>query len=318
MSSYSRRQVIRDLGIASAAGILSATAPGYGQKIKSTGTTISPSDLYLIFPGAWLCCFENGGINVVTTDFTEHTYDLGISLPSGQPRMPIEKGATYSVSVAGYTPAANSQAIVASMKSGSQGLIFANAQRKSSIPAGLRAISLPIPSAIHPAALLSGITIGIDPSITQIPNIQHWPAALAFIYSGWTSASVTSSDTTQPVVTLNSGPITHLSFRTCLTAKCNMPLNCAIDCTEIAADVAHAQIVFKSMMDLLDLGVKPEPTLKFPDCTSGPTGAGGTWGVSIDPGSDPNIDRSEIGMPVECGHFANLHNCAAGVGIVGA
>ena len=257
-------------------------------------------------------------MNIVTTDFADHTDDLGISWPSGQPRMPIEKGSTYTVSVAGYTPAANSQALVASMKSDSQGLIFTNVKRLSSMPAGLRTISLPMPSAIHPAALLSGIAINVDPSITQIPSIQSWPAALAFIYSGWTSASVTSSDTTQPVVTLNSGPITHLSFRTCLTAKCNMPLNCAIDCTEIAADVAHAQIVFKSMMDLLDLGAKSAPTLKFPGCTPGPTGAGGTWGVSIDPGSDPNIDKSEVGMPVECGHFANLHNCAAGVGIVGA
>jgi hypothetical protein len=112
-----------------------------------------------------------------------------------------------------------------------------------------------------------------------------------------------------------------------------MPAITTVDCDQIDRETIHAQAVFKSIMDLLDLGGKAEPTLCFPKCTPGVGGTPDTWGgVSIVCGSDSNIDPTEIGMPSTsyCGRsgggpfakahqfFANLHNCAAGVGIVGA
>lgn len=320
MSRYSRRHILRALGAASAAGALSFTMPGCKKgSQQASPKVVTPNDLYLIFPGSWLFCFENGRINALTTNFDDHTYDFGMSLPSGQPRATIEVDQTYTVDVSGYTPASSSQALFTDMKSASQGLLFTGVTRNQGATSGLRTISLPMPSEIHPAALIKGVAIGIDPSITQIPSIVQWPAALALIYSGWTFATVTSSDQGQSTVRLSPGQPTHLSFRTCLKSRCDTPLGCVLDCKQIAADIDHAQKVFKSMMDLLVFPTgKPSPTLTFPPCTPGTGGMGGTFDVSIDPGKDPDIQKSEIGMPVECIQFGSLHNCAAGVGIVGA
>jgi hypothetical protein len=333
MSSYSRRRILRDLGMASAAGMISLALPG--QKARRA---LLSTDLYLIFPGAWLACFEkdvNGKpcLNLVTTDCSCHLYDMGITLPKGQSRLPIAGDQVYNVTVNGYTPSTDSTTLVAPMIKANQGLIFSGIKRNSSKPAGLRTISAPIPATIEPAALLAGVTINADPSVTYNSNIQYWPAALVLTYPGWTSATVTRIGDTQPLLTAQPGQAAHLSFRTCITGRCNMPAITTVDCDQIDRETIHAQAVFKSIMDLLDLGGKAEPTLCFPKCTPGVGGTPDTWGgVSIVCGSDSNIDPTEIGMPSTsyCGRsgggpfakahqfFANLHNCAAGVGIVGA
>jgi hypothetical protein len=316
MPRYTRRRILRDLGVASAAGAASVLLPGCKKKTKAT----VPSDLYLILPGSWLFCFEDGGINAVTTDLSGHTYDFGLSPPQNQTRVPIEKDQTYTVAVSGYMPAPNSQALVTDMKNASQGIVFSNVTRDRAKTSGLRTIKLPMPSKIHPAALLKGVSIGIDPAISQIPSIQQWPAALALIYSGgWSSVSVTSSDANQSTVTVSPDQHNHLSFRTCQTSKCGDPGCGGIDCKQIEADVTHAHMVFDSLMTLLQFpNGKSGPTITFPQCVPDASGVGGTFNVTVDRGADYNIDTSEIGMPARCQLFGHLHNCAAGAGIVGS
>lgn len=316
MPPYTRRRIIRDLGVTSAAGAASVVLPGW----KKGTTTAASGDLYLIFPGSWLFSFENGGISAFTTHFTDHIYDFGISPPKDQKRAPIEKGHSYGVAVAGNPMASTPQALVADMIKASQGFIFKNVNRNQAVTSDLRTIVLPLPSAIHPAALIKGVTIDIAPNISQIPSIGQWPAALALIYSGgWTSVSITDKNTNQVVMTVSADQHNHVSFRTCQTTKCDKVLGCAIDCTEIKADVQHAHLVFNSIMTLLRFpdGVST-PTITFPPCIPNVGSAGGTFAVTVDPGADSSIGVSEIGMQRQCGRFGNLHNCAAGAGIIGA
>jgi hypothetical protein len=110
--------------MASAAGMISLALPG--QKARRA---LLSTDLYLIFPGAWLACFEkdvNGKpcLNLVTTDCSCHLYDMGITLPKGQSRLPIAGDQVYNVTVNGYTPSTDSTTLVAPMIKANQGLIF--------------------------------------------------------------------------------------------------------------------------------------------------------------------------------------------------
>jgi hypothetical protein len=312
MPRYTRRRILRDLGVASAAGAATALLPGWKKMAKTTAS----SDLYLILTGSWLLCFEDGGINAVSVDVSDHTYDVGLSPPQPKGRVPIEKDQPYTVTVKGsYTPAQNSQVLVADMKAAGQGIIFNNVARNRAKTSGLRTIKLPMPSKIHPAALFSGVGIAIDPAISQIPTINQWPAAYALIYSGgWSSVSVASNDGSQGPVTMTPDQDNHLSFRVCQKAKCDNPGSGAITCEAIKADVTHALTVFGSFMELLQFpNGQTAPTITFPPCEK-------ISQVKVYRGADHNIQPGEVGMPAKARWqlFGNLHNCAATAGIVGS
>jgi hypothetical protein len=314
MPQYTRRRILHDMGVASAVGAVSLLTPGCKEKVKAA----VPQDLYLIFPGSWLFSFEKGGISAFTTHFSDHTYDFGISPPKSQNRVSIEKGQTYTVEVSGNDPAPPSQTLVADMVKAQQGPIFKSVTCNSLATPGLRRIKLPMPNKIHPAALLKGVIFSIDPNVSQVLNVNQWPAAFAFIYSGdWTSMSV--SHGSQKIFTVSPDQHAHVSFRVCQTSKCDQTSGCGpTTCKELEADVAHAQCVFTSLMALLHFpdGVS-QPTIGFLPCVPGT----GDIGVTIDPGADGNIQPSEIGMKGledRCKRFGHLHNCAASAGIVGA
>lgn len=323
MPKITRRQVIQQAGTLSAGALASLAFPGCKRLSRPAFTTPDPSSLYLIFTGAWAFCFESDGLNVVSTHYDEHTYDLGVSLPGGQPRMSLLKDAPYTVAIgSGYTKTPIQNLVSPMIRSGQGVILSAGIQRQSTAAAGRHTISLPPPTSISPVGLLKGVTINIDQSVSQIPTIVEWPSALALVYSGaWDFVTITSpAGSGQPDVNISAGDLvhSHLSFRTCVTAECNQPPDCTINCTVINHDIAHAGKVFDSLAGMFDFKGKPQPSVTFPPCIPDPSGVGGKFPVSIRLGDDANISGSEIGIPAACPRFARLHNCAASTIIAGA
>ncbi len=315
MPEISRPQAIQTIASTSAAALSSMALAGCKQSQKAALAAVpDPSNLYLIFTGAWVLCLENNQINVMTTHSDEHSYDLGVSRPAGQPRMPLEKDQVYTVNINGYSPASTISNLLSPLAG--QALILQGVACKPIKPAGARTISLPMPSSIGLNAILDGVTLNVGTSTVQ----KQWPTAFALVYSGpWTYMTVTSSDGPQPMVNVSADtiPYSHLSFRTCLTTECNMSPDPTVHCDKVNKDIAHAKKVFGSLTAMLDFGSRSAPTLDFPPCTQGASGGSDKWPVTIECGLDNNIDPTEVGMPENgCNRYAHLHNCAAGTIIV--
>jgi hypothetical protein len=79
MKPWSRRRVLRDLSVASAAALtaspLRALAPT--KKDAATCTPTGSADLYVIVSGPWLFMVQPPGIRAVTVDDSFHTYLAG-------------------------------------------------------------------------------------------------------------------------------------------------------------------------------------------------------------------------------------------------
>jgi hypothetical protein len=318
MPEISRRQVIQSVAGASLAALASTSVSSCKRPAMAGPNPPDPS-LYLIFAGAWAFSFENGGVLVLTTDFVDHSYDLGVSLPQDQPRMTLEKGKCYDVAVKGYSPAGTYSDFVSSL--GDQALILNKIPRKPiSKETDIRTISLPMPTSISPAALLKGVTID------NASGVKEFPTALALIYSGaWESVTITRADNLQPKVNIKREdlPHGHLSFRTYMTKECNTIPDCSVlNCDKLNDDIDHAKTVFDSLMGLFDFKnaptPSPVPTITIPKCDAHANGTSHPWPVGIVPGPNANIDRSEVGMPAATCRFSQLHNCASGTVIVGS
>ena len=316
MPKISRRQAIQGVAGASLAALASTAISSCK---KSTKAAPDPS-LYLIFTGAWAFSFENGRVLVLTTDFVDHSYDLGVSLPKGQPRMTIEKGKCYNVEVPGHSSTSTFKDLVKPLAGNA--LILNNIPRRPiPQPTDSRTLSLPLPSSISPAALLTHVTIN------NVSDVNEFPTALALIYSGaWSSVTITRAGDPEPMVNIARAdlPHGHLSFRTCMATECNTTFKCVVpDCDKLNnIDIPHATAVFDSLMGLFDFQhapiPSPVPTITIPRCDAQANGASRPWPVSIDPGPNSNIDPSEVGMPPVPCKFSQLHNCASGTIIVGS
>jgi len=75
--------------------------------------------------------------------------------------------------------------------------------------------------------------------------------------------------------------------------------------------VDHANKVFTSFLQFLQVANIPTQPVAFEPCTQG------IWPLKVEHGSNANVEDYEIGIdhPI-C--FANLHNCASGTMIVGS
>jgi len=302
MAAYSRRRLIRDLGLFSASAALafprspSALAARVGQTAWNPPAP-NPNDLYILFTGPWLLSMEGPSVRVVTTDYQKvtHSYSYFDSLhPAAKPPQ-LSKDRTYILSVQGYSAAPDNSSLLASMVQANQGLIFksANATFTGSKTPGLRTIVVPRPTWIRPAALLKGVSFQVTPGLTKTSSIAEWPSALLFVYSGWTTASL-SIDSDAPSLTLRSGQPTHLEF-----LICPGPVPCATpgsgDCNSADADAAHAQDYFNDLMGLLNFAQGySKPTVAIPSCVAGVNP------VHVRRGDDPYIGCGELGLAPMC------------------
>lgn len=346
MYSNSRREVLRNLAAFSAVGCLSHGPLAIKELSLATAPPSLPpvtaNDFYLILTGAWLLSFDlvPGKVCAVTTDFKAmHKYDFLKSSDSSAKPQSIEINdisKPYMVSVNGYTPADSSQTLVKDMVSAKQGLIFQKVTTDLSTTSSLRIVEADLPTYIHPAAVLSGVSITIDPHISQIAGPTTLPSAYILIYSGnWTSANVTSPDASQSNLSYQSGSPSHVRFRVCPTGTCDS-IPSTVDCTMVANEEQHNHDVFLSLLRLLTIPSGLVTDIQFPTCTQG------NPYLCIAKGEDQSVTNNEVGLPdtpQPCTAakekakskkspnthtdqfniaYANLHNCAASGMIVGS
>ena len=321
MSSISRRKLIYDLGMISGAGLLSARSFGSLKDQKAQRCTTVSQDFYVILAGSWVIVFDraNNLVRAVTVDRNDHNYEYAVTTDNPAVTTPIQPNKTYEVDVQGHKTA-SPQALVQPMAQKNQGILFNDQVTLSSNRrANLRTISLPMPSEIHPAALIKSLYsvpshnysfISVDPTTTQRPTVEQLPGAFAFVYSGWTSASLTLDGTSQRTFNPASG-VAHLQFRICPKDACDQPIPC--NCAAMGQHEQHAQEAFGDLLGLLNFKSGNKPSINFPPCT------GTNSQMTVQLGDDCNISPSEVGMFADsCGRIGNLHTCAASGMIVGS
>lgn len=321
MSGISRREVIRQLGLISAAGSISGMSFAKPKGDRNSRLDAINNDFYVIFPGAWLFSFDsaNNAISAITTDRTDHTYQYAVSSDSTVNLTPILINKTYSVQVQGHS-AGKPASLIQTMIQNNQGTFFNDQVDLSSTSRNdLRTISFPMPSAIHPAALFmanrGGPLVSADSANTLQSSVIYIPGAVAFVYSGWTSGSLILEGTTLRTFSPSSGGA-HLLFRVCPTATCDHPIPCDSNyAAAVTQQEQHAKQVFSDLLGLLAYKAGGPPTLSFPTC------AGTDTGITVGLGSDKTLSGLETGMfPDPCGggKFGTLHTCAAAGLFVGA
>jgi hypothetical protein len=279
MTPWSRRRVLRDLSVASAAALTASPLRAFAPA-KSAATTCTPTgspDLYLIVSGPWLFMVQPPGIRAVTIDDSYHTYLAG-ELPPGSrfPQVSMSNGQDVSLAMTWQTgpPTAPISSLIAPMATNDTGLVYAAGVTPVSSPPVLRSVTLPTPTAITPLALLTNANyFTFTPSDLRNAQgiIAQWPSALAFIYRGWNTATFTSAQFSSPIVITNDNTTpTHIQFRIMMNGT--MP-----------ADHAHA--FFGNLMKLLSFPSGNPPSVNPPTQT-----------VCFTLGNDPNILPCELGL----------------------
>jgi hypothetical protein len=321
MSTISRREIIRQLALISAAGSFRGMSFAKGKEDLYSRPKPITRDFYVIFSGAWLFSFDSPTqISAMTTKCRQHKYQYGVSSKNNKlARLPV--GKNYTIQVQGNSLPKQPGDLIQAMIQNNQGIFFNNqVQLSSSLPTGLRKISLSIPSAIEPAALFTatrgGPLVSADPSNTLQPSVNYIPGAVVFVYSGWTSASFALNATSILTFDASNGGA-HLMFRVCPAATCDHPIPCDTNYpAAVAQQEQHAKQVFTDLLGLLDFQTGSQPTLSFPVCTGDDTG------IVVNPGSDKTLNYFETGMFQDpCGgggKLGTLHTCAAAGLVVGA
>jgi hypothetical protein len=322
MKAYSRRHLLRDLGIASvssAMGIPLIAGCKEQQKQEAQKSPIGASDLYIIFSGPWLFWTDKNttDLTVVTSIYkkVKHEYYLLDTLNAANGGTDLNLNTPVSLVVTGATPAPQGTDLFASMKANDQGLFFND---KVTLPAktpNTLRLTVTRPSAIVPAALMKGVGVKLDSTFTTHTKIDQWPGSLLFIYRGWTGATYTGASSKLDIQP--GGGKTHWAFR--IKPEMNMPSDCN------NPDVWHAEDYFSQLMTVLNFPDSAQPTIKIPPCLNGVSQ------ITVKRGDDPNVGCPEVGMKGTCDDtfrpvgFAEdnrlktiqLVNCAPGGGVGG-
>ena len=281
MTPWSRRRVLRDLSVASAAALTASPLRAFAPAKKSAATTTciptGSADLYVIVSGPWLLMVQPPGIRAVTVDDSLHTYLAG-ELPPGSrfPQVAMSNGQDISLAMTWQTgpPTTPISSLILPMATSDTGLIYSAGVTPVSSPPALRSVTLPTPTAITPLALLANTNyFTFTPSDLRNAQgvIAQWPFALAFIYRGWSTATFTSAQFSSPIVINNDNQTpTHVQFQVMMEGT--MPSD-------------HAHVFFGNLMKLLNFPSGNPPSVNPPTQT-----------VCFSLGNDPNIQPCELGL----------------------
>lgn len=344
MHVQSRRQILRNLSLLSAANAFRFPALGLHTMLQSPASNISnpdKNDLYILLTGSWVMSFDqaNQKLLAISTHNDGHTYDYSVPLdPKSKPEA-IGKDKTYHLDVTGHT-ANDSQTLIGEMRDAGLGFLFKNVELADlSTRRDLRRIELPIPTYVRAAAIVYGITINISPAISQIQQPIGLPSALVLIYSGAAWNATVTSPASGKRSFQRSGSSTHIRFRVCPSLSCGH-LPTRTRCSDVSPVEAHNREVFKDMLKLLKFPPgTPMPNITFPACLQG--NPNDDTQLYVDRGPDQNLADWEVGLPAKPSpasiaappnlspqplsqgseaniFFGNLHNCAASGMVVGS
>lgn len=281
MTLWSRRRVLRDLSVASAAALTVSPLEAFAAAKKSAApTTCTPTgsaDLYVIVSGPWLFMVQPPGMRVVTVDDSFHTYLAG-ELPPGSrfPQVSMSNGQDISLAMTWQTgpPTTPISSLILPMATSDTGLVYSAGVTPVASPPTLRSVTLPTPTAITPLVLLTNTNyFTFTPSDLRNAQgaIAQWPFALAVIYKGWSTATFTSAQFSTPIVITNDNQTpTHIQFRIMMDGT--MPAD-------------HAKVFFGNLMKLLNFPSGNPPSVNPPTQT-----------VCFSLGNDPNILPCELGL----------------------
>jgi hypothetical protein len=280
MTPWSRRRVLRDLSVASAAALTASPLRAFAPAKASAATTCTPTgsaDLYVIVSGPWLFHVQPAGIRAVTIDDSSHTYLAG-ELPPGSryPQAPISNGQDTSLAMTWQTspPVTPISSLILPLAANGTGLVYASGVAPVPSPPVLRSVTLPTPTAITPLALLTNANyFTFTPSDLRNAQgiIAQWPFALAFIYKGWNTATFTSAQFSSPIVIANDNKTpTHIQFRIMMAG---------------ATPAQHGHDFFSNLMKTLSFPSGSPPSVNPPTQT-----------VCYSLGDDPNILPCEVGL----------------------
>jgi hypothetical protein len=281
MTPWSRRRLLRDLSVASAAALtaspLRAFAPAKVSPAATCTLTGSP-DLYVIVSGPWLFMVQPNGLRAVTVDDASHTYLAG-ELPPGSrfPQVSMSNGEDISLAVtwqSGSGPASSIGSLILPQAANGTGLIYSSGVTPIQSLPTLRSVTLPIPTAVTPLALLTN-TNYFTFTASDLQNAQgiiaQWPFALAFIYKGWNTASFTSAQFPAPINLTNDNAIpTHIQFRIMYSGT---------------TPGQHAHDFFGNLMKLMTFPSGNPPSVNPPTQT-----------VCFSLGNDTNVQPCELGL----------------------
>jgi hypothetical protein len=325
MTSYSRRRILRDFGALSATAAIarSSLARTVGLQVGKWPPPSSSNDLYIIFSGPWLFWMNNDGtIQALTIDYPNHFYTFFDSLIKPYVPTDIDPNNRYTLTVPGSIPAPSKHALIDPMTTASQGLIYnGNVSLIGSNNSGVRSITVPTPTWILPAALMTGVQFDYDPNSTYNQKIVEWPSALLFIYSGWSNVHLANQTDASVLDRSNVNKPAHIEFNI-------QPIDSS---TSACDDTGHAPDYFAQLMKLLKFSNGKCPSITIPPCSQGQNP------ISVRRGDDPNVGCDELGLGATCSNtphpllmahqaksafhqhkpFVQLVNCAAGHGGVG-
>jgi hypothetical protein len=287
MTTYTRRHLIRDLGIVSASVAVQG-ALGCRKGKSSALPALTSGSLYVIIQGPWLFSVESS-LHAITVDFSSlpstdpMRHEYGYSNPRGSIPSPytISPGQTVNFSVARSTQPPSTTTLFGQMAASFDGVFYDSqkVQLASSLPATARHLYFPYPDAILSAGRISGASFNLNGSVKS-NQVADWPAALILVYSNWQSANGPGSESISPTP---SQPV----FRT-FTIMRNVPVSQAL-CNAQKDDATHAAMYFQSLMTLLSFnGGASAPVPNIPVC---PQPA-----VTIALGGDSNLQCNDLGL----------------------
>lgn len=311
MTNYTRRELLRYLGITSASVAISPSAFALREG-RHLQPTPSSGALYVIVQGPWLFSID-ANLHAMTIDGGPmgHTYSYFNPRGASPASFKIDPGTTVNFSVSRTTQGGDPKKLFSQMLSQSQGLFYDRNKVSlvNPIPAGVRHLYFPYPDSILSAGLISGVTFTLNGS-GQSSQISTWPAALVLVYSSWQGATGPGSGSGDAIT-----PVSQPTFRT-FGIQRQIPTP-QPGCPGQADDASHATAYFTSLMSLLNfIGGASEPTLSFPACGQTPP--------TIALGGDSNMQCSDLGLQNgasgACEHLnersrgPTLVNCAGGGG----
>lgn len=319
MTNFTRRQFIRDLGIASSSVLLPGVVGCHGGAKASTPRSGGP--LYVIIQGPWLFSLEDQ-LHVITTDFSrldipdpmhhDYSYSDPRSGSGGQPpaESTIPPGQTINFLVRISTSSAPDPSVFTHLKTANDGIVYDKKKvhlDRTTIPTSARHLYFPYPDEVLSAARMFGVTFTLNGSVAS-SRVADWPAALVLKYANWTNATGYNGESIVP----GSGP-TYRRFAIRRYAPHGQSA-----CTAQHEDATHASVYLSSLMSFLTFSQgASQPVAQLPICPDTP--------VQIQLGGDSNLMCSDFYLdpgvngyctvPPAAVRGGTLVNCAGGGGI---
>lgn len=314
MTQYTRRKLLRDIGVSSAGLALPWTM---GCRCSHA------SDLYLVLNGPWLLSIANDrylravtiNINNSTDQPTGSSHWYYYHDPRKNPDSPccvdLEQSRMTHFEVSPYhnrlwTKVERSR-LFDSMRTASQGLFYtSDVQCPDVFDCSLNPIEIQLsyPDFVFPMGLHTRVTFSNLSAVQG--QVSQWPSAIVLRYCRWKTAKMYGENLTPETISRGRNQV-HRTMSVKFVHS-QEPDPCLSDSNA----AAHAVMVFGKLMGLLKFPTATVPAPAFPTCRPN---------THIDdpimPGGDGSVDKAELDALPPCRHDVrgtDLTNCASGGG----